>query len=172
MRARRMRYSTLLWPQLYSRLQILLLCLLACAVVTAATITVYLLTQPDTATYTRAAERARSGLQMKLAGIDAWRWRQNFACQNMPDDCLKLKLQFGAAAADSGQHTIRLTSPEACAICHAGETAQFAQLHAVFPVATGQKRPAVARAGHGRDAERFVHRPRLCIFSRCAAESK
>lgn len=133
MRARRMRYSTLLWPQLYSRLQILLLCLLACAMVTAATITVYLLTQPDTATYTRAAERARSGLQMKLAGIDAWRWRQNFACQNMPDDCLKLKLQFGAAAADSGQHTIRLTSPEACAICHAGETAQFAQLHAVFP---------------------------------------
>lgn len=133
MPTRRVRYSTLLWPELYSPLKIWLLAVCALSAMLCCTALTYLLTQPDQSVYDRAAERARAALQMKLTGVDEWRWRQNFACHNMPGDCLKLMLKFGAPEKNMRQHWVILSAPEACAICHSGLTRRRESVYAVFP---------------------------------------
>ncbi|AFM14340.1 hypothetical protein [Turneriella parva] len=133
MPARRVRYSTLLWPALYSPAKILALCLAAMLAALALTYAAHSLTQPDQALYTRASERARAALQMKLAGVDSWRWQQNFACLQMPDDCLKILLRFNQSEVKPAQHRLMLEAPKPCAICHLAELSHKAEVVAVFP---------------------------------------
>lgn len=133
MPGRRVRFSTLLWPQFYSPLKIFLLGLAALFGTALIASSTFLATQPDESIYTRAAERARSALQLKLAGIDSWRWRQSFACRQMPGDCLKVLLRFGEAGIAEGEHRIALEPPTACAICHANEMLDKPRVFAVFP---------------------------------------
>ena len=133
MPARRVRYSTLFWPQFYSPLRIFFLAIAAICAGAILIFGIYFVTQPDIAIYTRAAERARSAVQMKLAGIDSWRWRQNFACRQTPGDCIRVMLRFGETGIAEDQHRVALEVPEACAICHTKEMAEKPKVFAVFP---------------------------------------
>lgn len=133
MPARRVRYSALLWPALYSPAKILFLCLTASLQALALTYIVYSMTQPDEVIYTRASERARAAVQIKLAGVDSWRWQQNFACRQMPGECLKIILRFSPSEAQPSQHHLIFEAPKACTICHMAELTRQREVVAVFP---------------------------------------
>lgn len=133
MSARRVRFSTLLWPSLYSYRRITILAIVAVLLILAIFLTLRAAFGVNPALTARLNERATSALQVKLAGVETWRWRQNFTCANGLPDCLRLTLRFGSTPGDDSHQSINIMAPPACAICHAEQLAQQRFVVASFP---------------------------------------
>ncbi len=133
MSARSVRYSTLLWPALWSRRRIVTFTSASLFLILTLSYLAHLGLKENATLKARTTERAAASLQLKLSGVEPWNWQQNFACTNGAPDCLRVSLHFAAPNQNAARHKQEVIAPTACAICHAKELAHDKTVVVVFP---------------------------------------
>lgn len=127
---RRGKFSILLWPSLYSLRAILSLQLAFVLLAGLAMLIFHISRIDERQLLSRASERTRAIMALKLSGVETWQWKRELKCDNAPRDCLKLKISF--APATTTAYTEKVAIAEPCRICHEKLSATNAAVYASF----------------------------------------
>lgn len=130
--SRRTKFSVLTWPSLYSLRAILLTPLVFALVVGLVMLVFYLSRQSERTLMSRASERVRAVMALKLSGAGVWQWKRELTCENQRGDCLRVEFSFSQPLA-SGVHSQIVTAPRACKVCHAKGSENDLTFYTTFP---------------------------------------
>jgi hypothetical protein len=128
---RRGKFSLLLWPSLYSLGAILLTPLAFIIIAGIIALSFHTIRQDERQLVSRASERIKAIMALKLSGVESWQWKRALRCENHEPDCLALKLSF-IHNVETNSYSEKIIAPESCKICHAKNLASQGSFSATF----------------------------------------